>query len=144
VEHSLRTHKPVALSVAATAGKSKSKLGAGLVAFDFAALRSGRTGKAPQQVRKCTNLSWSDLVGKMQQGSLPIPHLGEQPRERFFLSPAFFPGSNGSAVVRHKCIPFGAYFAQTWRPYPHIGGVLCENLARTALSTRRYLGWRGC
>ena len=32
------------------------------MAFDFAALRSGRTGQAPQQVRKCTNLLWSDLA----------------------------------------------------------------------------------
>ena len=57
----MRTHKPFALSVAAPAAKSKSKLGTGPVAFDFAALRSGRTGKAPQQVRKCTNLLWFDL-----------------------------------------------------------------------------------
>ncbi|MBI3801067.1 MAG: hypothetical protein HY268_29355 [Deltaproteobacteria bacterium] len=36
-------HSPFALSVAAPAAKSKSRLGARTVAFDFAALRSGRT-----------------------------------------------------------------------------------------------------
>jgi hypothetical protein len=43
------------------ATQSKSKLGVGPEAFDFTTLGSGRTGKAPQQVRKCTNLLWSDL-----------------------------------------------------------------------------------
>ena len=59
--HSLRTHKLFALSVTAPAAKSQSTLGTGPVAFDFAALRSARAGKAPQQVRKCTNLLWFDL-----------------------------------------------------------------------------------
>jgi hypothetical protein len=43
VWHMVRGHWPFALSVAAPAAKSKNKLGASLVAFDFASLRSGRT-----------------------------------------------------------------------------------------------------
>ena len=38
-----RRHSPFALSVAAPAAKSKRRLGVRAVAFDFAALRSGRT-----------------------------------------------------------------------------------------------------
>ena len=58
---------------AAPAAKSKSKLGASPVAFDFAALRSGRTGKAPQPVRKCTNLLWSDLASELLKIHSDIP-----------------------------------------------------------------------
>jgi hypothetical protein len=43
------------------AAKSKSKLGASPVVFDFIPLRSSRTVKTPQRVRKCTNLVWFDL-----------------------------------------------------------------------------------
>ena len=38
--------------------------------FDFAMLRSGRTGKVPQRVRKCTNLLWSDL-GRQNRWRIP-------------------------------------------------------------------------
>jgi hypothetical protein len=43
VWYRLRRHWPFALSVAAPAAKSKSAMRAGFLAFDFAALRSGRT-----------------------------------------------------------------------------------------------------
>ena len=56
------------------AAKSKSKLGASPVAFDFTPLRSGRTVKTPQRVRKCTNLVWFDLAAIWSFCSSPEFH----------------------------------------------------------------------
>jgi hypothetical protein len=61
MQHNVRTHCPFALSVAAPAAKSKSLRMAETLAFDSAALRSGRTEEPQQYVQECTNLLWSDL-----------------------------------------------------------------------------------
>ena len=51
-----------ALNIATLAANPKSKLGAGLAAFDFAPICSGQARRIQLPVRKCTNPVWSDLV----------------------------------------------------------------------------------